>query len=150
MALFDALLGEGAVTVTDSGTISIQTPSASSTSLANPFTEYDTLAQAEAAAGFSLQMPDRIPNWMDSMCFRAAENAMIEVIVQGGDQELRIRKAPGSSDISGDFTAYEWTQTVDADGITPGAARRWRLRPGCHLDPGRVYFFHHHQRGSHP
>ena len=115
VALFDALLGEGAVTVTDSGTISIQAPSAGSTSLANPFTEYDTLAQAEAVAGFSLQMPDRIPNWMDSMCFRAAENAMIEVIVQGGDQELRIRKAP---DISGDFTAYEWTQTVDADGIT--------------------------------
>ena len=44
MALFDALLGDGAVTVTDSGTVSIQAPSSSSTSLANPFTEYDTLA----------------------------------------------------------------------------------------------------------
>lgn len=118
VALFDALLGDGAVTVTDSGTVSIQAPSSSSTSLANPFTEYDTLAQAEEAAGFSLQMPDRVPNWMDSMRFRVADDTMIEVLIQGGEQELCIRKAPGDSDISGDFTVYEWTQTVDADGIT--------------------------------
>ena len=118
VALFDALLGDGAVTVTDSGTVSIQAPSSSSTSLANPFTEYDTLAQAEEAAGFSLQMPDRVPNWMDSMRFRVADDTMIEVLIQGGDQELCIRKAPGDSDISGDFTIYAWTQTVDADGIT--------------------------------
>ena len=111
-------MGDGAVTVTDSGTVSIQAPSSSSTSLANPFTEYDTLAQAEEAAGFSLQMPDRVPNWMDSMRFRVADDTMIEVLIQGGDQELCIRKAPGDSDISGDFTVYEWTQTVDADGIT--------------------------------
>lgn len=150
VALFDALLGEGAVTVTDSGTISIQTPSASSTSLANPFTEYDTLAQAEAAAGFSLQMPDRIPNWMDSMCFRAAENAMIEVIVQGG----RSGTAHPQSTRQQRYQRRLHRLRMDADCRCrrhhPGAARRWRLRPGCHLDPGRVYFFHHHQRGSHP
>ena len=118
VALFDALLGEGAVTVTDSGTISIQAPSSSSTSLANPFKEYDTLAQAEAAAGFSLQMPDRVPNWMDSMRFRVANDTMMEVLIQGGEKELCIRKAPGSGDISGDFNTYEWTQTADVDGTT--------------------------------
>lgn len=74
------------------------------------------------------------------MCFRAAENAMIEVIVQGGDQELRIRKAPGSSDISGDFTAYEWTQTVEPT-APPWSCAEMATAPGLPFGPGTGYTF---------
>lgn len=114
LGLFNALLGnqEGAVALEDN-TIVIRTDS---TELANPFVTCGTLAEAERIAGFSLKLPDQIPNWVDQMVIRAVDSAMIEVVYGGQGQELVIRKGTGSEDISGDYNAYDSEKTVTVDG----------------------------------
>lgn len=106
LELFDALLDnkEGAVTV-DGNHIRIETEE---TQIPNPFTQCDTLDQAEELVGFSMELPKR--SW-DS--YRVLSGEMIEA----QSEDVRVRKAKGTEDISGNYTAYEETKTVDVDGI---------------------------------
>ena len=41
---------------------------------------------------------------------------MIQVLDQSGAQEIRIRKAPGAGDISGDYSAYPHQETASVGG----------------------------------
>ena len=62
----------------------------------NPFTEWDTLSDAEAEAGFSISLPDQIEGY-DEIFYRASKtHPMIEVIFHNGEGEIRFRKAPGT------------------------------------------------------
>ena len=83
--------------------------------IANPFTDYETLADAIAAAGFDITAPDHIDGYADQS-FRVMDadgETMIELIYESGDEnEVRIRKAPGSEDISGDYNEYDQEQTL--------------------------------------
>lgn len=118
LQLFEALLGnqEGAITMED-GVITLHTaPMAhdddDSTQIPNPFSEYESLEQAEQMAGFSLIAPDAI-NKSTSRIYRAMKDGMLEVVYQNGeDQTARIRKAPGAADISGDYSIYAQVDTV--------------------------------------
>ncbi|MBQ6468868.1 MAG: hypothetical protein IJJ50_02295 [Lachnospiraceae bacterium] len=81
---------------------------------ANPFTDYETLAEAEAAAGVAFAELPTVEGY-DQLVYRAAENEMLEVIYKDAkdNEGLRIRKAKGSADISGDYTEYkEQTQII--------------------------------------
>ncbi len=81
----------------------------------NTFITHDSLDKAEKAAGIEIQLPDRVPNWVSNMSFRTSDT-MLEVIYVGDEQELRIRKAAGSEDISGiyeDFSFHEETSYGD-------------------------------------
>lgn len=94
--------------------------------IANPFTECDSLQQAEDISGIPLSMtvlPD--PGLGNGrVVYQAnAEQKMIEVIVfnnadnSGTETEAyRVRKAEGSDDISGDSNQYEKTETVKVNG----------------------------------
>ena len=82
--------------------------------VANPFTDYETLAEAETAAGVAFAELPTVEGY-DQLKYRAAENEMLEVIYcDAKDNEgLRIRKAKGSADISGDNNEYkEQTQII--------------------------------------
>ncbi len=65
----------------------------------NPWTDYASLDEAEAAAGFDLAIPDAVDGCSEKQ-FRAMDadgDKMIEVIYASGENEIaRIRKAPGA------------------------------------------------------
>ena len=86
----------------------------------NPWTDYASLDEAEAAAGFDLAIPDAVDGCSEKQ-FRAMDadgDKMIEVIYASGENEIaRIRKAPGAEDISGDYNAYD-AQDVAVGDVT--------------------------------
>ena len=77
----------------------------------NPFTDNDTLEEAEKNAGFSIQVPEKIGG-VSATAFRNSGQEMLEVIYYNGEQEVaRIRKGTGMEDISGDYTKYSDVKT---------------------------------------
>lgn len=82
----------------------------------NPFYDYNSLKEAEEAAGFDLTVPDQIGD-SDSCAYRVLqeENPMIEVIYyRNGQETARVRKQAGDENISGDYSQY--SQIVSWDG----------------------------------
>ena len=83
----------------------------------NPFTDFDTLAEAEAQTGFDITLPDAIGS-SDKRIYRAMNDEMLEVIYMNGEDETgRVRKARGSENISGDYNEYAETETVSVGGV---------------------------------
>lgn len=91
-------------------------PETDGVSIANPFTDCATLEEAEGVAGFDIEVPDTLFVKYDRLVFRAIKDNMIEIIYRNGENtdEIRIRKAKGGDDISGDYTEYPRVETVPA------------------------------------
>ena len=91
------------------------TDSSETVTISNPFTDYDTLADAIAAAGFDISAPNYIDGY-SQVSYRVMDadgEIMIELIFEDGNEnEVRIRKAPGSDDVSGDYNDYEQEQAL--------------------------------------
>lgn len=95
--------------------------------IANPFMECEDLGEAAQIAGFDFIVPDVFRfgerTISEGRSIRAVRDDMIEVIYFAGkeydsDNEIiRLRKAKGTDDISGDYNTYPYEKTVDADGI---------------------------------
>jgi uncharacterized membrane protein len=83
------------------------------TQIPNPFIDCTTLEDAQKLAGFTMTIPDAMPEGYSKTAIRAVKNKMIEVIYLNGDSEIRIRKAIGSEDISGDYAVYN--ETVETE-----------------------------------
>ena len=82
----------------------------------NPYTDHDTLKEAEEDAGFKIQIPDEIRG-VKAVAFRNLGTEMLEVIYYDGDAEVaRVRKGTGADDISGDYNVYEIEEAVDVTG----------------------------------
>lgn len=77
----------------------------------NPFVDCATLADAAKLTGFNITVPDSIGGY-DTRTIQVMDNKMIQVIYSKGDNNLLIRKAVGSDDISGDYSKYSETNTV--------------------------------------
>lgn len=83
-----------------------------------PFTEYASMGEAAAAAGFDLKAPESVEGYSREVIqvFDTTEDAMIEVIYSAGEDEdastICIRKAAGSEDISGDYNQYAENNAV--------------------------------------
>ena len=91
-------------TTNESGSAEVQVP--------NPFVTCETLEEAEKLAGFTITVPEKIENSSERI-FRAMEGQLLEIIYMDGEEEVaRIRKAPGSDDISGDYNQYTDTTEV--------------------------------------
>ena len=75
--------------------------------IANPFTDCETMEEAAKITGFSLKLPEDLPDGIEETAVRVMDGTMIEVILTGSGEELRFRKAAGSEDISGDYETYE-------------------------------------------
>ena len=114
LGLFNALLGnqEGAVALEDN-TVVIRTDR---TELANPFVSCASMEEAAEIAGFSLELPDQLPNWVQQSAIRAIDSDLIEVTYEGQGRELTVRKGVGNGDISGDYNIYDSQETVTVDG----------------------------------
>lgn len=91
-------------------------PEVGGVQIPNPFVDCETLEEAEELTGFGFVVPD---TWgeCDTRSVRAIQKEMVEVIYKKGadsEEELRIRKALGSEDISGDYNVYAEEKTVEA------------------------------------
>ena len=90
------------------------------TQIPNPWTDYDSLDEAIAAAGFDCTIPDTIGGCSEK-AFRVLDadgETMLEVIYADGETEIaRVCKAPGTEDISGDYNAYD-AQDVAVGDVT--------------------------------
>ena len=85
-----------------------------STQIPNPFVEVKNLDEASKIAGFTLEVPETYEDYKKQV-IQAIENDMIEVIYieeESGYEGLRIRKAKGTDDISGDYNEYKNVETV--------------------------------------
>ena len=80
----------------------------------NPFEIVDTLDEAAKIAGFSLEAPTEYADYK-SIVIQAIADDMIEVIYFDAEKTyegLRIRKANGTDDISGDYNEYKEVNVV--------------------------------------
>lgn len=83
----------------------------------NPFVECESLEKAAEMAGFGITAPESVPGGGGKPVIRVMEGEMLELVYQNEGQEVRIRKAPGSGDISGDYGQYDETATVSVDEV---------------------------------
>ena len=86
--------------------------------IANPFLSCKTMNEAAQIAGFSMELPASVPSWVSSSMIRAVESSMIEVLYEGEDQQLTVRKAIGTENISGDHSVYSELSTEEVNGYT--------------------------------
>lgn len=120
VGLFDALLGcqEGCVTV-EGNTVKINSvPEIINTvQIPSPFADCASLDEAAQAAGFPLTAPESV-NGSLLKNVQTMGTEMIQVFYGEGDNQVCIRKGPGSEDISGDYNVYEQTTTVTVNEMT--------------------------------
>jgi hypothetical protein len=83
----------------------------------NPFTDCETIEEAEDLAGFDIALPGSLPEGYSRSAIRAVKDGMIEIIYTNGNDEIRIRKGMGSEDISGDYSEYGETGTEMVGGL---------------------------------
>lgn len=90
----------------------------------NPWSEYDSLADAENAAGINVSVPEEIAGGTADAyrVLDTAEHGFIEIIYADkadGDETARVRKAGDTeeADISGDYNTYAYSAELDADGV---------------------------------
>ena len=91
-----------------------ETTQGQSTEVPNPFIEAKNLEEASKIAAFTLSVPANYEDYK-KQTIQAIENDMIEVIYleeESGYEGLRIRKAKGTDDISGDYNEYKDVETV--------------------------------------
>lgn len=87
----------------------------------NPFIDCKTLEDAKELAGFTISLPENLPEGYSIKQIQAIENKMIQVFYENGDKELLIRKAVGKEDISGDYNNYPENQNITVNSLTVDA-----------------------------
>ena len=81
--------------------------------IGNPWSNWNTIEEAEAVVGFSFGLPEVIADSYSVVSIRTLNNKLIEVVYQNGDFKVCVRKQKGEGqDISGDYNKYE-TCTVE-------------------------------------
>lgn len=78
------------------------------TQIGNPWSEWNSIEEAEAAVGFLFGLPSVVAESYTAVEFRTMNNEMIEIVYRDEDFEVCIRKQKGEDqDISGDYNEYE-------------------------------------------
>lgn len=110
-------------------TIIIDSEQKSDVEIPDPFSECGSLEEAAQNARFSLDIPEAVDGYAQCMIRTMAGgegSAMIEVIYQNEidenestdrADEIRMRKAKGDEDISGDYTEYSETSSLTIENI---------------------------------
>lgn len=83
----------------------------------NPFTDSDSLKEAEKLAGFSIVIPEQIQG-SSNRIYRSLDQSLLEIIYEDrdGSEIARVRKGTGEADISGDYNDYALEQKVSVKG----------------------------------
>lgn len=87
--------------------------------IGNPWSDWSSMEEAEAATGFSFGLPEAIADSFTAAAYRTLNNELIEVIYRDADSEICIRKKAGEGqDISGDYNQYDTTTEETFSGGT--------------------------------
>lgn len=69
--------------------------------MVNPYLTCQDAEEMQEKAGFEMSLPAVLPDWVTETIYRTIPDELIEVIYAGEGNELRVRCAMGSADISG-------------------------------------------------
>lgn len=105
---------KSAMTETDAAPEAGSSDAAMGMQIANPWSDFDTLEEAEADADVELALPESYQHF-DHRIYRAMHGEMIEVIYQDADGQegFRIRKSRNTGDVSGDYNSYAQKKTLE-------------------------------------
>ena len=84
--------------------------------LANPWKDYASLAEAEAACGLTFPIPETVAGSYVAEVFRVMNEELLEVRYRDGDFSVTVRMQAGEGrDLSGVYGESENEQTYEAD-----------------------------------
>ena len=83
--------------------------------IANPFVSCGSLGEAGKIAGFDMTAPD-VAGYTGPV-IEAIKGSLIQTIWTKGDDEVMIRKAKGTDDVSGDYNTYSETKQTTLSGF---------------------------------
>lgn len=89
------------------------------TAIANPWSSWDSIEEAESVTGFSFGLPEVIRERYHAVGIRTMNKDLIEVVYQDESFEVCVRKEKGEGqDISGDYNKYEISTETNQNGGT--------------------------------
>ena len=126
--IFQTFLGDGNFSI-DGQTVHMQRPASGTieetVQTPNPWKEYETAAAVSAALGYAVEVPERLLADYQLSAIRAMEaEKMLELVYQIPETDMeyeicvRIKPTEALEDISGDYTQYAFSDTVEIDGNT--------------------------------
>lgn len=81
--------------------------------------QFDSVGELADSLSYPLLLPAEVPDGYALERIRCLQGQLAEVVWRGTDgQSLTYRMAPGEQDVSGDFTAYGWEETLTAGAYT--------------------------------
>lgn len=83
--------------------------------IANPIVEYETLAEAEKAVGFTMTAPETFNRFADRTVQVIGGKLLQLTYLNDHGQRLILRKAVGDEDISGDYNQYPQNSMMEWD-----------------------------------
>lgn len=87
--------------------------------IGNPWSDWDSMEEAETAVGFSFGLPEVIADSYNAVSIRTMNNELIEVTYRDEDFEVCVRKQTGEGqDVSGDYNKYEICTETNHNGGT--------------------------------
>ena len=82
--------------------------------IANPFVDCQTMEAAAEVAGFEYRTPEQVEVCSENK-IQAVDQEMIQVIYSADENQILIRKALGTRNISGDYNNYQKEETITVD-----------------------------------
>ena len=96
-----------------------QEQTSQSVAIGNPWSDWDSIEEAESAIGFSFGLPEIIAESYTAVSIRTLGNELIEVVYRDESFEVCVRKQNGEGqDISGDYNKYETCTEKNYSGAT--------------------------------
>ena len=87
--------------------------------IGNPWSDWDSIEEAESVIGFSFGLPEVIADSYTAVSIRTLNTELIEVVYRAESFEVCVRKQKGEGqDISGDYNNYETCTETDYNGGT--------------------------------
>lgn len=89
------------------------------TAIGNPWSDWNSIEEAEFFVGFSFGLPEVIAESYHAVSVRTLNKELIQVVYRDGDYEVCVRKQLGEGqDISGDYNQYEFCTQTNHNGGT--------------------------------
>ena len=89
------------------------------TAIANPWSDWASIPEAESAVGFSFGLPEVIADNYSAVTVRTLNKDLMEVVYRDEAYEVCVRKQKGAGqDISGDYNQYETCTETTLNGGT--------------------------------
>ena len=96
-----------------------QEQASQTTMIGNPWSDWDSIEEAESAVGFSFELPETVADSYNAVSVRTLNNELIEVVYRDAEFEVCVRKQKGEGqDISGDYNEYETCTEASHNGGT--------------------------------